>query len=271
MLDKDLIHQPQLWTMGLLIGKKNIEAVFFPPVDTDDIIYRRIPLDPVAPSPLKAVEDAIYDNPLLLNTYRSIFAEMDTDNFILLPDELGDTLAARAIGLATGNTGASDNVVLQSSATDNINLFFEAGAPLVGFLRRTFFNITLTHPLAPLVAWCTERKIPEGELTACLRDNRLDLVATKGSQLLLANTFTFEAIADAAYYTLAVRLMLPFSTSARIVTSGEPAIRSEFDRILASASPSLPAPVQHVLPHRLLQGGSAVTSAPLPLILKSLQ
>lgn len=274
MLDKDLIPQSHLWTMGLLIGRRAIEATFFPPVDDDDILYHHIPLDPGVPTPLKTVEDAIYENPLLLNPYKAVFIVIDTDRFVILPDDLqpcDSSMAAEAISLATGSDNSPENTLLSVPATQSATLYFEAGSALISFLRRTFYNVDITQQLAPLCSWFTTIDNPEGLLTANIRDNRLDIVATNGTSLLLANTFTFDALADAAYYILAVRTSLPLPSSAAISISGEPAVRDELRSIISSAAPALPSPVAMPLPSQLWRAGNAVAAAPLPLILKSLQ
>lgn len=274
MLDKDLIPQSHLWTMGILIGRRAIEATFFPPVDNDDILYHHLPLDPGAPTPLKAVEDVIYENPLLLNPYKAVFAIIDSDRFVILPNCLNASvrdLAPKAIALSTGLDSDPDSTLLSAPLSGSATLYFEAPSPLIGFLRRTFYNVELTHPLAPLSRWFTSADNPEGGLKAALRDNRLDIVVTRGTELLLANTFTFEALSDVAYYILAVLSTLPLPASASIGIAGIPAMRDEVCRIISDAAPALPAPEPIPLPSQLWRSGTAVASAPLPLILKSLQ
>lgn len=276
MLDKDLIPQPHLWTMGLLIGRKSIEATFFPPIDIDEIIHHRIVLDPGAPSQLKAVEDAIYDNPLLLNPYKRVFAAFDTDRFAILPSSLEgnvDSLAAKAIALSTGLDTAPADSIVSTPATASASLSFEIPATLAGFLRRTFFNVELFHPLSPLTLRLTSEAEanPEGLITANLRDNRLDIVATRNDSLLLANTFTISAPADAAYYLLAVRSSLSLAPSARIQLAGDPTMRDRISQIIAEAAPTLPSPMAFPLPTELWRAGSAIGSAPLSSLLKFIQ
>lgn len=276
MLDKDLITQPHLWTMGLLIGRKSIGAMFVPPVDADDIIYRSIPLDPAAKTPLRAIEDAIYDNPLLLNSYRHVSATVDTDSFIILPDGLGDDGAAyapRAIRLAAGlddANGEPASVVTTAAATDT-SLHMELPVDLAGFLRRTFFNVNLTHPLAPIARWLSKRPDAEPCMVAALRDDRLDIVAMNGPRLLLANTFTVDGSADAAYRVLLVRSTLPLPPSAPMYVAGESEARAHLTETISAATSRWSAPVAMPLPPRVWRSGQSVASIPLTLLLNLLQ
>lgn len=262
--------------MGLLIGRKSIEATFFPPIDIDEIIHHRIVLDPAAPSQLKAVEDAIYDNPLLLNPYKRVFTAYDTDRFAILPSSLEgnvDSLAAKAIALSTGLDTAPADTIVSIPASASATLGFEIPATLAGFLRRTFFNVELIHPLSPLTQRLTAEAEanPEGLITANLRDNRLDIVATRNDSLLLANTFTISAPADAAYYLLAVRSSLSLAPSARIQLAGDPTMRDRVSQIITEAAPTLPSPMAFPLPTELWRAGSAIGSAPLSSLLKFIQ
>ncbi len=208
MIDKDLIPQSHLWSLRLLIGPSTLEVAAIPPVDTDDIIYHSLPLDPAAPSPLKALEDAVYDNPGLLNQFRDVTVALDTDAFTILPEALGpdiDSLAARALELTQGEPVAESKRILRAEdAAQATALFFVIDSDMAGFIRRTFFNAVITHPLALLSSRLSQEP-GKPEIIASFRPgNRLDLIArSSDGRLSGANTFSFEAVADAAYYIYA--------------------------------------------------------------------
>lgn len=270
MIDKDLIPQSHLWTLGLLIGRRSIDAVFFPPVDTDDIIVRSITLDPAAPSHLKAVEEAVYDNPALLNPYRSVFALVDSDCFTILPDALGDDsaeLAAKAIELTSGEPSCS-RMNIAASQLDGCaaTLYFGIDTDLTGFLRRTFFNISLGHPLKPLIESMTTREEPAPAVAASLHDGRLSLVCADSTGLRIANMFSYAAVADAAYYTLAARKAAGLGADATILIAADPAERDAVVAMIAQADPQAStAPMP--LPPSLWRSGTAIASAPLSLLI----
>lgn len=270
MIDKDLIPQSHLWTLNLLIGPSTLEVVALPPVDADEIIYRSIPLDPAAPSPLKALEDAIYDNPGLLNQYRSVTVALDTDAFTILPLSLGDDiedLAACGLELTQGEpVAASKRILSAPSSAPDTALFFVMDSDMAGFLRRTFFNVTLTHPLALLGARLTAEP-GRPILTAAFRaGNRLDFIALAADRsLIVANTFSYEAIADAAYYIYAAARRAEMTSPAimRALNIAAPAATREALIPYLSRIPGLDAS----RPSPAFRRGQGSSAAPLCLIL----
>ncbi|MCM1029379.1 MAG: DUF3822 family protein [Pseudoflavonifractor sp.] len=270
MIDKDLIPQPHLWTLRILISLHQLEAAFIPPVDTDEIIYRAVTLDPMAPSPLKAVEDAIYDNPVLLNQYRAVEVAFDTDSFIVMPGAFGDDeepMAAKALKLMGVDVASSATKLLKAPASaPSTDFFFVMDEAMNGFLRRTFYNVAIGHPLSFLAS-----RLPaapgEPRLTVAMRQGRLDLIATDAdSSLLLLNQFSYEAISDAAYFIYAAARELEASHPTiirHISASGPQADRDSLLSILdhipgLAATPLAPASWR----------GSQAASAPLCLTLQ---
>ena len=78
-LDKDLIKDPRLWRLALRIDEKKMHVVLFCSVEDNSLIYREIPLDTAAQSTQKAIEEAIYENPLLLSDFARIDCIIETD------------------------------------------------------------------------------------------------------------------------------------------------------------------------------------------------
>lgn len=270
MIDKDLIPQSHLWTLNLLIGPSTLEVVALPPVDADEIIYRSIPLDPAAPSTLKALEDAIYDNPGLLNQYRSVTVALDTDAFTILPLSVGadiEDIAARGLELTQGEPVAASKRILRApSSAPATALFFVMDGDMAGFLRRTFFNVTLTHPLAILGARLTAEP-GRPVLTAAFRPgNRLDFIALGTDRnLIVANTYSFEALPDAAYYIYAAarHAEMTAPTIMRSLNIAAPASTREALIPILSRITGLDAG----RPAPAFRRGQAASAAPLCLIL----
>lgn len=272
MLDQDLIPQSHLWSLGILIAERSIDALFIPPVATDEIIFRSIPLDPAASSHLKAVEDAVYDNPLLLNVFRRVTVAIDTDRFTLLPHGLDEsTLALRAIELTSDLPLSTRPNIVRATGIDNLSLMMDVDSDFTGFIRRTFFNVNLTHPLAPLISYLTDGADNRPAVTASLRNGRrLDIVATDSSRLLMANTLTYEAPADAAYFILASRAASGINPSAPVFIAAPPEEREFIASLLHQALPDLDIPPSFPCPAELWRSGSSLASAPLSLTLTSL-
>ena len=66
MLGKDLIDRPQMWQLVLEAGASSLSVVAFSPYENHALINETISLVSSAPSALRALEDAVYENPMLL-------------------------------------------------------------------------------------------------------------------------------------------------------------------------------------------------------------
>lgn len=258
--------------MSLLISSRSIEALFTPPVATDEVIYRSITLDPAAPSHLRAVEDAVYDNPLLLCPFRHTSVLIDTDRFSLLPDEIATTdRAQRAMQLIADIAPMPGVTVVRASRLDNPALMMEVDSSMAGFLRRTFFSVELSHPLAPVAAYFTAPDNIRPCMAAALRPGgRMDIVATDSSSLLMANTFSYEAVDDAAYFILASRASLGQEPDTPLFIAASPEERSLLASVLTRAVADINIPAALPYPAELWRSGAALATAPLPLILTNL-
>ena len=82
MLTRDLIPQPHIWQLVLEIGTDTLGVVAFSPFEDHALIHSEIPLDPQAASPLTALENAVYDNPMLLLDFKHITVVYDTLRFM---------------------------------------------------------------------------------------------------------------------------------------------------------------------------------------------
>lgn len=246
-LDKDLIAQPELWRMALLISRQSLEVALYPPVDSEEAIFRSIDLDPDASSHLKAVEDAIYDNPLLLSDFKSIRGFIDTDYFQLMPDEVPqDNYDAL---LRAGAQVPQDTWrAIATQASPGVKLVMAADEELCRFLTRTFFNITLQHPLAILTALLAPHSSGIRSYSIMHR-KRMQMISFDNQKLLSANIFTYNEPMDAVYYILASRHISDidpvehpqyYAGQSESIDSVVPILRSYIAQLLPPEMPLLP-------------------------------
>ena len=87
MLDKDLIPNPADWRLIMRIDRDVLHVMAFSPREYDSLIYRALPLDRSATSRLKAIEDVVYDNPMLLNDFGRVDCLVSTPRYIITPDD----------------------------------------------------------------------------------------------------------------------------------------------------------------------------------------
>lgn len=198
-LTRDLIPQPELWRCVMEICPDRIDVALVPPVASDRLIHSAIALNPDAPSYDKAIQEAIYENPLLLSDFKSIDALIDTRSYTVTPSSFLNYTSAQAVIGACGIDRSDDIEECTSEPSDGLTVVYTAATGLTGFLRRTFFNIRINHRVSPLIAM----RLPSSGLFAAAEHGRLDIIATDRGRLLAANTFEYKDATDAAYYILA--------------------------------------------------------------------
>ena len=65
-LTSDLIGDPNIWRMAMLISDDALDVVAYSTVEDNSMLYRHIRLDTAAADRVKALEEVVYENPLLL-------------------------------------------------------------------------------------------------------------------------------------------------------------------------------------------------------------
>ncbi len=234
-LDKDLIAQPALWRLVLFLQYDRLDVMLLPPVESEDVVFASLPL--VGDTPVKALEDVIYANPLLLNDFKSVECLFETPDAMPVPPEVSpddyDTILRRGFdidepGLCVSATGEASAVVVASIDPE-----------VKGFLQRTFYNIRFEYHLASLCSYIAAINPSDSKrLYVVSRRNRMDVVALDGKKLLMLNTFEWDEIADAAYYVLAVCSILSIAPESAALFLGGDTVH--IDELSATLAPFLP-------------------------------
>ena len=267
VLEKDLIPQSHLWKMGLGINARSLEVVLFPPVASEPIIHRSIALNPTVPT-LRAVEDAVYENPLLLSEFREIVCAIEGEKYMIVPPEVArDTdLCERAFETQNPSEESMQLLAFETSAR-NASVVTAVSRDLFGFLKRSFYNTGFSQPMVELINHVSTLSAEADGAVMMLvriRDERIDLVCVEGDKLLLANSFRITAPIDAAYYILATRKKLGISPDGALRLAGPVEQRRQTADILR---PYLSDVADLPLPSRLWQSGVPALTAPLHLLL----
>ncbi len=264
MLDKDLIPNPADWRLIMRIDRDELHVMAFSPREYDSLIYRVLPLDRSATSQLKAIENAVYDNPMLLSDFGRIDCLISTPRFILTPDDGTPTDDAFAL---MRKMFPSD-IHCDLAAHGMGGMYMQVEEDVVRFLRRTFANLNISHPLVPLIKYFTLSTMAGSgngrNMYVSFHADRADVVATCRGQLLMANTFHFTRELDIVYYILACRQQLGFNAEndPLLITGNVPA-REE-------AAAMLRRHIRHVMPvifpSTMFRCGKDAMTAPFDLI-----
>lgn len=212
-LDKELISQPELWRLVLMVGPARLHVALYPPVAREEILWREFQFDTAAPSPLKALEDIIYDNPLLLCDFRCVDCILDTPGCLFVP--AGTPSTDYELLLSAARPDAASAELLPQPAGPDAVMLQPLDADITAFLKRTFYNITFRSRLPLLVNYFSapQRELTERRAIALIDGTRLTLLAFDGRRMLAANDFTFATAPDAAYYVMASLQRLGFDAA----------------------------------------------------------
>lgn len=270
-LTPDLIDDPRHWRLAMRLGPAALDVTIYSPIHEGSLIYRRLPLDTAAPSALKALETVVYDNPLLLSDFARISCIVESADAVVLPPGLDDESdseaddARRAVFEAAVPDFEGETFL---SPTGVSGVAVMAGAPhdIVSFLRRSFFNIRLSHNLSPLCRYFLSTA-SRGNLTRIyvnLRDGAADVVVTCRGELLLANSFDTPTAADAAYYVLALRRAMELPDDTETLLAGSATLRDALSAELRKAGV---AAMPVIFPSSMFRAGKDAMRAPFDLII----
>lgn len=269
-LGTELIPQPHMWQLLMEAGPAALAVVAFSPFEHHSMLYESIPYDEAAPTPLRRLEDAVYDNPLLLADFARTTLLYDTPRFLplpLMPEEEAQAMFRTVF--PTDTSLPPSRVLVTDIESMHLTLAFEIPTDILGFIRRTFPNIRIEHHLAPLCRYFQVRHSgrPHGKTLVNLRGNRLDIITLGATAPLMVNTFRFEQPMDAAYYILSARQRLSLPPTDEIMISGDRATR-------AAITPTLRRYARYVMPaifpSAMFRAGRASLSAPFELIVAPL-
>ena len=264
-LNKDLINDSRLWRLALRINEKKMHIVLFCSVEDNSLIYREITLDPEAQSTQKAIEEAIYDNPLLLSDFAQIDCVIETNKFTVIPSEIDNNDIQEKIFNET--FPSFEGVIIENKLNEvNATILMGLDEVLVNFLRRTFNNPKIQHNLAPLCIYFHRKNQvgSAGKMYAYLHDNKLDLLSFGVDSIKLVNSFVFNDPLDAVYYILACRDMLQLDAqNEELLIAGDndtrEAITPTLRKYLAYVMPV-------IVPSAMFKAGKDAMNAPFDLI-----
>lgn len=233
-LDKDYIQQSELWRLALQTSDNRLDIALYPPVESEKLITRTIMLDPANSDRLKALEECVYANPLLLNDFKRIDCVIDSDCFMAIPTAIADADLRRKL-FETSYPAFDGEIMECPLGCPNATLLLGVDPALAGFIRRTFYGVRFTHVLSPLCRYfasvMTAQRLHRATFVSMRRD-KTDVIIIDDGRLMLANTFSFVQPADAAYYILASRSQLECANTEPILVYGSGAVTNEVTDIL---------------------------------------
>lgn len=254
----------------MLIAPDALHVAVMSMVEDNSLIYRSIPLPDDEDTRLRAIEDAIYENPLLLADFGKTDILVRTRQFSVIPAEISDADLQKRIlqefwpEVETFSVFTNAELVLPGNRDA---IAFAIPAPLASFLQRTFPIARISHALTPMVRYFahSSRLGRSGKMYVCLRQGEIDVIAYTVGGLRMAVTTSVSNVDDALYYVMAALHTCHFSPSeVEIMLCGENALRE-------SLTPMLRKFVGYVMPvvfpSAMFRAGKDAMVAPFNLIL----
>lgn len=263
------IQRPELWTLHLALGAEHIGYALFAKEQEESLIFGELPLDLTVGSYLKAVENCVYDNPLLLKPYGEVRAVVASKRFMMMPAAIIDEDTRLDI-MDVAFPDAEGEFAFCDMPQCGAVMGFEIEKGVNAFLQRTFFNPPVLHDLVPLCEYNKSKQemaslrrmyvhLCGSQMSVCLFD--------RGS-LAMANSFQFNDIDDAAYYALNAWQTFGFDAlSDEILLSGDKPLRDVLAPMLRKyVNFVMPA----IFPAAAMRLGHDAVKAPYNLILLAL-
>lgn len=266
LLDKDLIAQPQLWSLVLMPGDERLDVALLPPVADEEMIWRTFAFDSATPDRRKALEDVIYENPLLLCDFKKVYCIADCGSFMALPAGLDDDAVLEIGQRVLGPECESSHLLVEDCGAENAVMTQWVDQDTYAFLCRTFFNIRFHGRMGRLVEYLQSLSLPEADTAAAyalLRGKELTVVIVRGGKLHCANYFRCRCGSDASYFILSALNTLGLdlaSTSIWVGGDGFVALAEELGRFAPHVSRLEPP----ALPYRT---GRTTLDAPFDLLI----
>ncbi len=268
-LNKELIQNTRDWKLYIRTDSEALDIMLYNPVEDNSLIYRHITLENVDNDTfIKSLENAVYDNPLLLSDFAHTAVLMETDKYLLIPECVTDTELQERLFAEAHPDYNPDEVEL---ITDDVmplhaKMLMAVDKKLLGFIRRAFVNPRIYNHQTPLLRYFSDRRRHgnNAKMFTHLRKNSIDVIVYDNDGLRMANTFRFATIDDAIYYILAVRQEMGLNPEAdELLISGEPALRKQITDTLKKFI-ALVMPV--IFPGVLFRAGKCALNVPFDLI-----
>lgn len=267
-LTKDSISNHRFWHLSLKISDSALDIALRSTVEDNSLILRHIDFDRAAMSTAKALEEAVYDNPLLLCDFGHVDVIVDSEHFAFVPENVtadSNRLDKAARLLWPGDTDSK--LIVNTIARAGASLVMKLDSAIANFIARTFNNPPVYHRLTPLCRYFSfqSRAVNNIKIFINVSPSTVDIVAFSNSGLLLANSFPAATPTDALYYCLAVARSCGFDQlNDEIMLSGDRKTRDSLTPLLRQyVNYAMPL----VFPSDIYRHGKESLTAPFELII----
>lgn len=232
-LTQDLIPDTSLWRLEVRIAPDSLSALLIGPMSADRSVMAHS--EPLPDPTLKSLENAIYDNPLLLGDFQSVSVIISTSQLVQIPQGISAPLRENIVEAMLPDSDTARRTI--AAPMPDGELLAAVDAETLNFLLRTFPDARLTLSLSVDARWLTYYNRNRGDsarlYALCYADEMKILKFNDCGSLVFANRFDTFSAADCAYYILATAGSTPLPVS----VGGSPDLRNAVIEQLRLAAP----------------------------------
>ena len=177
------------------------------------IVFRHLPLMIGRPQFLPKKIETIFDEEEILNaTYKSISVLYSTHKATLIPKAYSEPDYAAKVATITNEISRNEDVLTNDLPGFNYQLIYCYPKDMMALLNRKFTEFQFRHKSIPLLtSVLNQRDEKKHTLLINFEKKYIRMIALKGSQILLYNSFYFKNESDFLFYTLNICHNLHFS------------------------------------------------------------
>lgn len=224
----------RVWRLLLSLGMDSLKAIFYNIENQNCVPYLCRQWHLHGPEILPAIEDAVYQDPLILDDYRTTIL-LRPQATVLVPPGFVDVDDRGAVVKAFDGLGIPENPdVWVEDMAGAVSLFYTPGG-LKDFLGRTFLTEEVCHVWQPLVTHFQPKATMQGGEVSWVNmtDKGLDIIAFRDGKLCHLASWCTDTPADAAYYIVYAWRAIGFDAgSGELYISAPAPIRGELIAML---------------------------------------
>jgi len=199
------------------------------------IVFQHIPLVVGKLQFLAKKVESIFEAEEILNaSYQSVSISYSTNNATLIPKEYSDPSNLMKIAALTNEISRNEDIRAEDLPGFNYKLVYSYPKELMTFLNRKYTEFQFMHKSVPLLsATNNQRNEKKNSLLINFENKYIRMVAIRGTQIEIYNSFYFKNETDFLYYTLNIWQSLQFDPERdEILIGGFVADDSSYVRLL---------------------------------------
>lgn len=267
-LYRDIIPDPANRTLYLAIGSTAIDVMAYSPLEDNSLFTATIELNPAETSHSAAVEEAVYDNPLLLADFKRVVIVSRQLHHATAPSYVTEQGVdyTDAMMRPAASASPSQQMIIDELPLLEASMVHYMESDLYNFLGRTFNQPKIIHRLSVITRYAHGTHRAAGSLTTHVNitPGHTDVVIYKGTQLLLVNTFDTPTEVDTLYYIQACREITSTPRENPVIISGDRELR---EKVMPLLRRYIPTVMPAVFPAAMFRsGGQTAMNTPTDLV-----